>query len=120
HGITPIQWAAQIGLLTPRSILGHAIFVDEHSSIGWHTARDIGLVAEHGATVAHCPTPFALYGEHLKHFGKYRARGVNMGFGTDCAPHNIIEEMRLSIVLARNAARDIAAADTNSVFHAAT
>ncbi|WP_232475203.1 hypothetical protein, partial [Neoroseomonas rubea] len=42
-----------------------------------------------GATVAHCPTPFARYGEHLKHFGKYRARGVNMGFGTDCAPHNL-------------------------------
>lgn len=120
HGITPIQWAAAIGLLGPRSILGHAIFVDEHSSIGWHTARDIGLVAEHGATVAHCPTPFALYGEHLKHFGKYRARGVNMGFGTDCAPHNLIEEMRLAIMLARGVARDVAAADTNSVFHAAT
>jgi len=120
HGVTPIQWAARIGLLAPRTILGHAIFVDEHSSIGWHTARDIGLIAEHGATVAHCPTPFALYGEHLKHFGRYRARGVNMGFGTDCAPHNIIEEMRLAVMLARNAARDIAAADTGSVFHAAT
>ena len=120
HGTTPIQWAASIGLLTPRSILGHAIFVDEHSSIGWHTAKDIGLVAEHGATVAHCPSPFARYGEHLKHFGKYRARGVNMGFGTDCAPHNLIEEMRLAILLARNAVRDVAAADTGSVFHAAT
>jgi len=120
HGTTPIQWAASIGLLGPRSILGHAIFVDEHSSIGWHTARDIGLVAEHGATVAHCPTPFALYGEHLRHFGKYRARGVNMGFGTDCAPHNLIEEMRLAVMLARGVARDVAAADTGSVFHAAT
>lgn len=120
HGTTPIQWAAAIGLLTPRSILGHAIFVDEHASIGWHTARDIGLVADHGATVAHCPSPFARYGEHLKHFGKYRARGVNMGFGTDCAPHNLIEEMRLAILLARNAVRDVAAADTGSVFHAAT
>ncbi|WP_170979372.1 amidohydrolase family protein [Roseomonas sp. HF4] len=120
HGTTPIQWAAAIGLLGPRSILGHAIFVDEHSSIGWHTARDIGLVAEHGATVAHCPTPFALYGEHLQHFGKYRARGVNMGFGTDCAPHNLIEEMRLAVILARGVARDVAAADTGSVFHAAT
>ncbi|BDG70297.1 amidohydrolase family protein [Roseomonas fluvialis] len=120
HGTTPIQWAESIGLLTPRSILGHAIFVDEHASIGWHTAKDIGLVADSGATVAHCPTPFARYGEHLKHFGKYRARGVNMGFGTDCAPHNLIEEMRLAIILARNAVRDVAAADTGSVFHAAT
>ena len=70
--------------------------------------------------MAHCQSPFARYGEHLKHFGKYRARGVNMGFGTDCAPHNLIEEMRLAIILARNAVRDVAAADTGSVFHAAT
>ncbi len=120
HGITPIQWAHRIGLLTPRSILGHAIFVDEHRSIGWHTASDVGLVADSGATVAHCPSPFARYGEHMQHFGRYRARGVNMGFGTDCAPHNLIEEMRLAIILARNASRDIAAANTASVFHAAT
>jgi 5-methylthioadenosine/S-adenosylhomocysteine deaminase len=32
----------------------------------------------------------------------------------------LIEEMRLAIVLARNAARDLLAADTASVFHAAT
>jgi cytosine/adenosine deaminase-related metal-dependent hydrolase len=120
HGVTPIRWAADLGLLSPRAILGHAIFVDEHPSIGWHTATDIALLAEHGATVAHCPSPFARYGEHLKHFGRYAARGVRMGMGTDCAPHNLIEEMRLAILLARNAARDVAAADTASVFHAAT
>lgn len=120
HGITPIQWAHSIGMLTPRAILGHAIFLDEHSSIGWHTAKDLGLVADSGATVAHCPSPFARYGEHLQHFGRYVARGVNMGFGTDCAPHNLIEEMRLAIILARNEVRDIAAADTATVFHAAT
>lgn len=120
HGTTPIQWADRLGLLGPRSILGHAIFVDEHPSIGWHTARDLGLMAERGVTVAHCPSPFARYGEHLKHFGRYAARGVRMGMGTDCAPHNLIEEMRLAILLARNAGRDIEAADTAAVFQAAT
>jgi cytosine/adenosine deaminase-related metal-dependent hydrolase len=120
HGVTPIQWAAQLGLLRPRSILGHAIFVDEHPSVGWHTRRDIGLMAEHGAAVAHCPSPFARYGEHLQHFGRYREQGVRMAMGTDCAPHNLIEEMRLAILLARNACRDISAADSAAVFHAAT
>lgn len=120
HGMTPIQWAAQLGLLTPRSILGHAIFVDEHSSVGWHSRRDVALIAEHGAAVAHCPTPFARYGEHLQDFGSYRARGVRMAMGTDCAPHNLIEEMRLAILMARNAARHIDAAETGAVFHAAT
>jgi cytosine/adenosine deaminase-related metal-dependent hydrolase len=120
HGTTPIQWAASLGLLSPRSILGHAIFIDEHPSIGWHTTRDLGLMAEHGVAVAHCPSPFARYGEHLKNFGRYRARGVRMAMGTDVAPHNIIEEMRLAILLARNAGRDLHAADTAMVFHAAT
>ncbi|MBL6457780.1 amidohydrolase family protein [Belnapia sp. T6] len=120
HGMTPIQWAASIGLLTPRSILGHAIFLDEHPSIGWHGARDLALMAEHGVAVAHCPSPFARYGEHLKDFGRYARRGVRMAMGTDCAPHNLIEEMRLAILLARNAGRDLAGADTAMVFQAAT
>ncbi len=120
HGKTPIQWAAEIGLLTPRSILGHAIFLDEHPSIGWHGQRDLALMAEHGVAVAHCPSPFARYGEHLKNFGHYARRGVRMAMGTDCAPHNLIEEMRLAIVLARNAARDLAAGETGMVFTAAT
>jgi len=120
HGTTPIQWAADIGLLTPRSILGHAIFLDEHPSIGWHGQRDLSLMAERGVAVAHCPSPFARYGEHLKNFGHYARRGVRMAMGTDCAPHNLIEEMRLAILLARNAARDMVAGDTAMVFHAAT
>ena len=94
--------------------------MDEHPSIRWHTARDVGLMAEHGATVAHCPSPFARYSEHLRDFGRYRARGIRLGLGTDCAPHNLIEEMRLAILLARNAARDLDCADTGGVFHAAT
>ena len=120
HNRTPIQWAAEIGLLSPTTVLGHCIFLDEHPSIGWHSRTDLGLLAEHGVAVAHCPTPFARYGEHLKDFGLYRGRGVRMGIGTDCAPHNIIEEMRLAIILARGQRKDIAAADTAMVFHAAT
>jgi cytosine/adenosine deaminase-related metal-dependent hydrolase len=77
-------------------------------------------MVERGVAVAHCPSPFARYGEHLQHFGRYAARGVRMAMGTDCAPHNLIEEMRLAILLARNAVRDVAAADTAMVFHAAT
>lgn len=120
HGVTPIQWAGQLGLLTPRSILGHAIFTDDHPSIGWHGSRDVALMAERGVAVAHCPSPFARYGEHLCDLGRYTRAGVRMAMGTDVAPHNLIEEMRLAIILARGAAKDLVAADTASVFHAAT
>ena len=69
---------------------------------------------------AHCPQPFARYGHTLEDFGRYRRAGVNLGIGTDVAPHNLIEEMRLATVLARIAARDITAASVAEVFHAAT
>jgi len=116
HGMTPIQWAERIGILGPTSILGHAILIDDHPSIGWHTARDLALMAERGVAVAHCPSPFARCGEHLRHFGRHRARGVRMAMGTDVAPHNPIGEMQLAIPLARGVARDPL---RSLVFHAA-
>ena len=101
HGTTPVQWAAAQGLLKSDTILAHCILLDEHPQIRWHTARDLDLIAEAGASVAHCPQPFARYGLAMDHVGRYRSRGVNVGLGTDCAPHNLVEEMRLAIHAAR-------------------
>jgi 5-methylthioadenosine/S-adenosylhomocysteine deaminase len=120
HGVTPIQWAAEHQLLGPGTILGHSIFLDEHPQIGWHTRRDLGLIADSGAAVAHCPSPFARYGVTLCDFGRYVDRGVTIGIGTDVAPHNLIEEMRLAVLLGRVAGEDIRSVDTARVFHAAT
>ena len=43
--------------------LGHAIFLDHHSWITWHSKTDLGLIAESGASVAHCPLVFSRYGQ---------------------------------------------------------
>jgi 5-methylthioadenosine/S-adenosylhomocysteine deaminase len=120
HGITPVEWAANIGILSPRTTMGHCIFLDDHPQIGWHTKRDLAILAETGMTVAHCPSPFARYGAALDYFARYRAAGVNVALGTDVAPHNLIEEMRTSILAARLASRDIRAHDPKSALHAAT
>jgi cytosine/adenosine deaminase-related metal-dependent hydrolase len=120
HGITSVQWAHQLGLTGPGSILGHAIFIDEHSWIRWWSRQDLGLLAGTGTTVAHCPTPFARYGQTLEDFGRYRRAGVNLGIGTDTVPQNMLEEMRWATVLARIAARDIRTTEMAEVFHAAT
>src|SRR5215471_2350147 len=120
HGITPVQWAHQVGLTGPGTILGHAMFVDEHSWLHWWSRKDVGLLAETGTSVAHCPTPFARYGQTLEDFGKYRRAGVNMGIGTDTVPQNMLEEMRWATVLARIAAEDIRTSEMADVFHAAT
>ena len=120
HGVTSAQYALRLGLLRPGTILGHCILLDDHPQIGWHTRRDLDVIADGGAAVAHCPQPFARYGVALNHFGRYRARGVTVGFGTDCAPHNLIEEMRLAIVAGRLMSADVHSVDTGTVFHAAT
>jgi cytosine/adenosine deaminase-related metal-dependent hydrolase len=120
HGTTPVQWAAAQGLLKPGTVLAHCILLDEHPQIAWHTAKDLDLIAEAGAAVAHCPQPFARYGLAMDHVGRYRARGVTVGLGTDCAPHNLVEEMRLAIVAGRLMSEDIASLDTGGAFEAAT
>jgi 5-methylthioadenosine/S-adenosylhomocysteine deaminase len=120
HGQTPVQWAQEQGLLGPGTILGHALFLDRHSWVRWHTKTDLAILGDSGTAVAHCPTPFARYGHVMENFGDYLRAGVVMGLGTDCSPHNLVEEMRKAAVLAHIAARDITSVSTADLFHAAT
>ena len=120
HGKSPVQFARDLGILSPRTVLGHAMFIDEHSWVRWHTHSDLGILVDTGTSVAHCPSPFARYGHTLEDFGRYHRAGVNLGIGTDVAPHNVIEEMRLGAILARVAARDITTTSVAALFHAAT
>jgi 5-methylthioadenosine/S-adenosylhomocysteine deaminase len=120
HGKTPIQWAHDLGVLGPGSSLGHAIFIDEHSWVHWPTHDDLKILAETGTAVAHCPTVFSRYGHQLQDFGRYLRAGVTMGLGTDTFPHNMIEEMRTAMILARAAAQNMQTVTTAEMFHAAT
>lgn len=120
HGMTPIGWLDSLGVLHDRAIVGHGIFLDDHPSTPWHTRRDLQRLAETGTTVAHCPTVFARRGITLRHFGRYRRAGVNMGLGTDTYPHNMLDEMRLAAYLARTQAGDPRSLTTTDLFEAAT
>ena len=120
HGRTPIQHAADLGLLGPTSVFGHAIFLDQHSWVNWWTREDLALLADSGSSVAHCPTPFARYGHIMESFGAYVRAGVNMAFGTDTTPHNMLEEIRKAGTFARIAARNVHDVSTGMLFHAAT
>lgn len=120
HGKTPIQWAQEIGVLAPGTVLGHALFLDQHSWIRWWTKRDLAILAETGSAVAHCPTPFARYGHIMENFGDYVRAGVIMGIGTDTTPHNMLEEIRKAMTFARIAGRDLETVSTEMLFHAAT
>jgi cytosine/adenosine deaminase-related metal-dependent hydrolase len=121
HGKTPIEWMASLGLLGPDMIIGHGVFLDHHTSVSvWPTKNDLSLLADSGAFVAHCPTQFLRKGVAMQSLGRYLARGVGIGIGTDTYPHNMIEEMRAAVVTSRLASGNVWDLRTSDVFNAAT
>jgi cytosine/adenosine deaminase-related metal-dependent hydrolase len=120
HGLTSIQWLEQIGFLGSNTILSHAIFVDSHSWVRWHTNRDLDLLAESGTAVAHCPQVFLRGGMLLENLGDYLKRGINVGLGTDTYPHNYLNEMFLATTLARVAGEHVDTVSTAAVLECAT
>jgi 5-methylthioadenosine/S-adenosylhomocysteine deaminase len=120
HGKTPVQWLGDIGFLSDRTLLAHAIFVDTHSWLRWHTKRDVSLLAETKTSVAHCPTVFSRYGQMMEDVGSYIRAGVNVGMGTDTQPHNMLEEMRNALIFGRIAAEDVTAVSAAEIFAAAS
>ncbi len=120
HGRTPIEWLDHLGVLGPRGIVGHGIFLDHHPWTHWAPTNDLARLAASGTTVAHCPTVFARRGIALHDFGRYRRAGVNIGIGTDVYPHNMLDELRLASYIARVAAGSPRGASAGALFTAAT
>ena len=120
HGMTPIEWMYHIGVLGRGTIVGHGIFLDHHPWTHWRETGDLRMLAEAGATVAHCPTVFARRGIALTHFGSYRKAGINLGIGTDVYPHNMLDELRLAAYVARLSAGNPHDTTTADILTAAT
>ena len=99
HGVTPVQWLHQNGLLGQDTLLGHALFLDHHSLVQWWTRLDLDILAQTGTSVAHCPVVFSRYGQMMEDVGSYIRKGVNVAFGTDTEPQNMAEEVRMASTL---------------------
>ncbi|MCB1743467.1 MAG: amidohydrolase family protein [Gammaproteobacteria bacterium] len=120
HGLSPVQLLDRLGILSERSIIAHAIFLDHHPWLHWTSRRDLGLLADSGTSVAHCPTVFSRRGIALHSFGGYVRGGINLGIGTDTYPHNMLEELKTVGTCARLIAQSVDDHDTREVFEAAT
>ena len=120
HGVTPVQWLHQSGLLGRDTLLGHALFLDHHSLVQWWTRLDLDILAQTGTSVAHCPVVFSRYGQMMEDVGSYIRKGVNVAFGTDTEPQNMAEEVRMASTLGRAAARSVRGVWLSELFHAAT
>ena len=62
------------GLLTPRTILGHCLHLSD---------REVIVLAERGAKVAHCPTANFFLTSGLLPMNRLRAAGIGLGLGSD-------------------------------------
>ncbi|WP_342362089.1 amidohydrolase family protein [Terrarubrum flagellatum] len=120
HGLTPVQWLKSLGVLSDVSIIGHGIFLDHHTSAHWPETDDIGMLVDHGVTVAHCPVVFQRRGIAMQSFGRYVAAGVKMGIGTDTYPHHMLEELRAVCIGSRMMAENVFDLRTSDAFNAAT
>ena len=110
HGTTPIDWLDRIGAIGPNWLLPH----------GTHaTDRDFALMAEHGATLVHCPLVSARHGGLLRSFPKALSMGINVGLGTDTWPPDMILNMQLGMMTAR-IAEGPASIRSDAIFDAAT
>ncbi|GIL07218.1 MAG: ethylammeline chlorohydrolase [Betaproteobacteria bacterium] len=120
HGMTPIEFLDDVGLLDGDLIIAHCIFLNDHPWIHWPQARDFARLEAAKPSVAHCPNVFWRRGIALNYFRRYVEAGITMGLGTDTFPHNFVDEMRTCAMAARLIAGDFTAASTHDIFNAAT
>jgi len=109
HGVRPLEYADDLGMLTDDDFLAHCVHVDE---------TEIDLLAETGASVIHCPASNMKLASGIAPVQEMLDAGVNVGLGTDGAASNndldLFDEIRDAAMigkLARGDARDVAAED---------
>ncbi|MEZ6197925.1 MAG: amidohydrolase family protein, partial [Planctomycetota bacterium] len=114
-GRSPVAALAARGALGPRTLLVHAVHVDED---------DLDLIASSGATVVHCPGSNHHLGVGVAPIVALRARGIPLAIATDSAASrgklDLFEEMRLAVFAQRAAARNATALDATAALEAAT
>jgi 5-methylthioadenosine/S-adenosylhomocysteine deaminase len=121
HGLSPIKLLDRLGLLAPGTIVSHAIMLDHYRTTNFlGTHDDLSILGHSGASIAHSPLIFARIGDYLDNFGRYLGEGVNIGLGTDTYPHNMLEEMRLALIISRVVSGQGNNVSTADIFHAAT
>jgi len=119
HGMSPIAWLDDLGVLGENTILGHAIIVGGSSWTNYPSG-DVAIMAETGCSVAHAPWVFMRRGMLMESFALYRKAGINVALGTDTNPQSVIEAMRWAAIGSKIVERNTAATTAADVFDAAT
>lgn len=114
------EYLADIGILGPRTTLGHMAITGGHSRVDYPRGDELKILAETGATIGHCPHKCAKMAFAMESFEQYLAAGVRIGLGTDTYPLDIVAEMRYASLISRLIDRNASGARAADVFNAAT
>ena len=96
HGATPIRHLARLGVLGPRMIGVHCVWLDD---------EEIALMGARGAGLAYCPGSNMFLGDGITRVPELLRAGVRIGLGTDGGCTNnrlsVFDEMRTCSLLQR-------------------
>ena len=111
HGATPMRYLDRLGVLGPRAIGVHCVWLDD---------AEIELMGGRRAALAYCPSSNMFLGDGITRVVELMRAGVRVGLGTDGGCTNnrlsIFEEMRMTSLLQRVRLLDGAAVDAATVF----
>lgn len=115
-GTTPVRHLQQLGILSPRLILAHVLYLDD---------EEIRILADSGAKVVHNPASnMKLASGYRFKYKEMREAGITVGLGTDgCASSNnldMIEAMKLASLLGKVWREDPTALSYDEMLSAAT
>jgi len=114
-GVRPLERLHRLGLLSPGLIAAHGIQL---------SADEIALLAQHGCSIAHCPSSNLKLASGIAPIAALAGQGVNIGFGTDGAASNnrldMFQEMRLAALLAKGSSGQAEALGAHQALRMAT
>jgi len=88
--LRPVEWLSKYGILGPRSILAHAVHVDE---------REMEMIAESDSWVTHQPRSNMNNAVGVAQVERMLAKGVNVGLGNDGFANAMWEEWKTTYLL---------------------
>lgn len=115
HGLTPVRWLDRLGVLGPRMVAVHCVWLDD---------GEILALGQAGAALAYCAASNMYLGDGVTRLPEMLEAGVRVGLGTDGACSNnrtsVFDEMRTCSLLQKVARLDGAAITAETVFHVGT
>lgn len=96
-GDTPVRYLHKLGILSPRLVIAHGVYVDE---------EEMQLLADHGVSVIHNPASNMKLGSGIRFmYDEMKKYKIRVGLGTDgCASSNnldMVEVMKLTALLGK-------------------